>query len=318
MKKRTRIALIVAAALILFGGILLAVGLSFAEDSTLDSKLIRKEITIQESFDTIAIDTEDCDVKFAMLSGQDDCMVEIRAYKNVKHTAAVEDGTLKIKMIDKRRWIDYVGVFGMSEQMEMTVYLPVAEYNALQVRTASGDITLGQQPVFLETQLRTNTGDISCVTGVGGDLLDCMTSTGDICIQNSTAKQIKLQSDTGDFQMSVVAGDEIQLKTDTGDVEAQNVNAQMFTCQTDTGDVELEQVQAAEYLKIFTNTGDVGVKDCDAGTVNIETDTGDVSGNFLTPKWFQADSNTGDVQVPHSRDGGECRIQSDNGDIKIR
>lgn len=275
MKKRTMIALIVAAALIITGGIILVLGLSFAGGSKGESKLVRQEITIQESFDNIAIDTADCDVKFAMFSGRDDCMVEIRSYKNVKHTAAVEDGTLKIKMVDKRNWTDRINI-GWTESMEMTVYLPAAEYASLQVRTDTGDITLGQEPMFLEAQLRTSTGDISCVTGVAGDLLDCMTSTGDISVQNSTSKMMKLQSNTGDFAVSVVAGDEIHMRTNTGEVDAKNVNVQMFTCQTETGDVELEGIQAQTYLQAFADTGDITIRNSDTPEANIETDTGDV------------------------------------------
>ena len=108
MKKRTIIALIVAAALIVTGGMILVLGLSFAGDGTQKSELNRQEITIQERFDTIAVDTADCDVKFAMFSGRDDCMVELYSYENVEHTAVVEDGTLKIKMIDKRNWTDHI------------------------------------------------------------------------------------------------------------------------------------------------------------------------------------------------------------------
>ena len=54
MKKRTIIALIVAVALIITGGLILVLGLSFAGDSTRKSELIRQEITIQEGFDNIA------------------------------------------------------------------------------------------------------------------------------------------------------------------------------------------------------------------------------------------------------------------------
>ena len=317
MIKGTIIALIVAFLLILTGGVILVMGLSYAGDSAQESKLTQQEMTVTESFDSIHIDTADCDVNFAMFSGRDDCMVAFREMDGVNHSVVVEDGTLKIKMTDDRKWTDYVGIFhfGRTETMEMTVYLPAAEYDSLQVRTETGDITLTQEPFFREVMLRSDTGDISCVMGVAGDLLDCMTSTGDITVQNSAPGSIKLQSNTGDLKVSVVAVDEIHMTTNTGEVDAENVNVQMFTCQTDTGDVELEQVLAEDYLQVFTDTGRVEVDNSDAGTVNIETDTGDVSGNFLTPKWFQAYSNTGDVQVPHTRDGGECRIQTDNGDI---
>ena len=100
MKKRTIIALIVAGVLIIAGGMLTVLGLSFAGDSTQESELLRQEFTIQESFDAIDITTADCDVKFAMFSGRDDCMVEIRSYEQVYHDVAVEDGTLKIQMIE--------------------------------------------------------------------------------------------------------------------------------------------------------------------------------------------------------------------------
>ena len=316
MKRRTIIALIVAASLIITGGIVLIMGLSFAGSGRQGNGLTSQEITIQESFDKIDIHTADCDVKFAMFSGRDDCMVQIRTQENVSHSAVVEDGTLKIKMIDERNWTDHISI-GWTESMEMTVYLPAAEYESLQVRTATGDITLAQEPVFLQMMLRTSTGDISCA-GAGGDVLDCMTSTGDISVRNSAPNVLKLQSNTGDFAVSAVAGDEIHMQTNTGEVDAENVNALMFTCKTETGDVELEQVLAEDCLQIRTETGDVGVENCDAGRVDIETETGDVSGHFRTPKWFSAVSDTGNVTVPNTPDGGECRIQTDTGDIHFK
>lgn len=317
MKKRTLIALIVAAALIVTGGMILVLGLSFAGGGPQKSELIRQEITLQESFENIAIDTEDCNVKFAMFSGRDDCMVEVYSYENVKHTAVVENGTLKIKMIDKRNWTDYIGIFqlfGSTETMEMTVYLPAAEYNSLQVRTETGDITVSAEPAFVETTLRSDTGDISCV-GVMADALDCLTSTGDICVQNSAPNLVKLQSNTGDLTVLTVAAEEIHVTTNTGDVDAQNATAPFFTCSTDTGEVELEKVTAEDYLQVFTTTGDAELDGCDAGKVNIKTETGDVSGRFLTAKQYSAVSGTGNVTVPNTREGGECLIQSETGDI---
>ena len=321
MKKGSVIALIVAIVLILIGGVLVVMGLSYAGVPVQESQMDQQEVTFRESFDHISIDTGDCDVNFVMFSGRDDCMVQIREHEHVQHSVVVEDGTLKIKMIDERKWTDYVGIFrafGKSEQMAMTIYLPAAEYASLQVQTETGDITLGQEPLFREAVLRTSTGEISCVTGVAGDLLDCMTSTGDITVQNSVADVIKLHSSTGDLKLSVAAGEEVHLQTGTGEVDAEKVNAGMFTCTSDTGEVELEGVMAEEYLQIRTDTGDVGIEGCDAGKVDIETNTGDVKGYFLTPKWFSANSNTGAVNVPNTPEGGECRIETDTGDIHFK
>lgn len=317
MKKRTLIALIVAVCLIFVGGLLLTMGLSYAGNHPRETALTERIVAVIEPFDSVVINTGDCDVKFVPYNGDVDGQVTLLEQEAVTHSVLVEDGTLKIEMTDQRKWTDYIGiynVFGQSENMEMTVYLPAAEYESLQIRITTGDIKLAEEPFFRDVMLRSNTGDISCV-GAGGDVLDCMTSTGDIFVQNSGADVVKLQSNTGDFAVSAVAGNEIHMRTNTGEVDAENVNVQMFTCKTDTGDVELEKVLAEDYLQVSTNTGRVEVDNSDAGAVNIETNTGDVSGHFLTPKWFSAFSDTGDVTVPNTPEGGECRIQTDNGDI---
>ena len=96
-----------------------------------------------------------------------------------------------------------------------------------------------------------------------------------------------------------------------------DVTCQNLTSQSNTGDVDFTDVLVAEALQITTTTGEVAVLNCDAATVNINTDTGDVTGNFLSPKWFITDTSSGDIKVPLSRDGGECRITTSTGDIEF-
>lgn len=317
MKKRTIIALIVAAVLIFAGGLLLVLGLSFAGDSTRESTLITREVTVTEDFDKILIDTDISDVKFVPYNGAADPQVTFREQENIGHSVTVEDGTLKIQMVDERNWTDHIGIFdlfGQLESPEITLYLPNTQYASVRISTDTGDIQIPGTLDAWEVLLRTDTGDISCV-GISGDVLDCMSATGDISVQNSVPNVMRLQSDTGDCKVRVAAGDEIHMITTTGDKELENVTCKRLTCESNTGDVELEQVNAEEYLQVFTTTGDVEIESCDAGVVNIETDTGDVSGHFLSSKWFQAHSDTGNVKVPHTREGGECRIESNTGSI---
>lgn len=317
MKKRTLIALIVAVCLIFLGGLLLTMGLSYAGNHPQETALTERIVAVIEPFDSVVINTGDCDVKFVPYNGDGDGQVALLEQKAVTHSVLVEDGTLKIEMTDQRKWTDHIGiynVFGQSENMEMTVYLPNVEYTSVRVTTDTGDVKFPGVLAAEEVLLRSDTGDV-WLEGGPVEMLDCMTSTGDISVQNSGADVVKLQSNTGDFAVSAVTGNEIHLKTNTGEVDAENVNVQMFTCKTDTGDVELEKVLAEDYLQVSTNTGRVEVDNSDAGAVNIETNTGDVSGHFLTPKWFSAFSDTGDVTVPNTPEGGECRIHTDHGDI---
>lgn len=314
MKKARIIALILAFGFVVAGGVLLALGLSFAEDTPPESALVQQEILIQDSFENIQINTKDCDVTFVPYRGDADAHIVIRTQERVHHSAQVADNTLRIEMQDERKWTDYIGIY--TESMEMTVYLPESRYDSLHITTDTGDIKLPSPLSAKELLLRSNTGDIWC-EGTVADSLDCMTDTGDITVRSGDAICINLHTVSGDMDISGVVAEELHLVTDTGETIAQDTTVQAFSFNGSTGDVELEDIWARDYLQVFTDSGDVQIDNSDAGTVNIETSTGDVSGQFLTPKWFDAHSNTGRVSVPQGREGGECRIQTDTGNIRF-
>lgn len=314
MKKRTVIALVVAIVLILTGGILVLLGISFAGGAQQDvgTVLNQSEHRISESFESIWIDTEDCNVDFVPVAeGEAPCVV-IRERENTAHSVRVENGTLIIKMADRRSWRDFVGLNW--ESMEMIVYLPQRAYASVRVDTATGHIQIPEDFQLEEARLHSDTGRIRCGAKVTGNLA-CDTATGGIDVRSADAKLITLESNTGRIHVSGAAGTELHLENDTGKTELEDVTCMLLSSESETGDVVLRNVVAEDHLQVTTDTGDVIIENSDAGTVNIETDTGDVTGSFLSPKWFQARSDTGRVEVPHSREGGECRIESDTGDI---
>ena len=313
MKKGAIIALIVAFVLILTGGLILVFGLSFAgtaEDSV--TMLVESEHFIPEAFDSVLIKTEDCNVDFVVFNGEADPHVVIRERERTSHQVLVEDGTLKIKMVDRRRWQDHIGLNW--ENMEMTVYLPQRQYENVRVTTATGHIQIPEVFSTKELALRSDTGRVVCDAKVADDL-SCFTATGSITVRGAAPEKLRLDSDTGNITVSGIAGKEIGLNNDTGKTEAENVTCEVLASESETGDVLLRGVLADRLLQIETDTGDVRIEDCDAGNTNIETDTGDVSGHFLTPKWFSAISDTGHVNVPSTPGGGDCRIETDTGDI---
>lgn len=279
MKKRTLIALIVAVCLIFVGGLLLTMGLSYAGNHPQQSTLAQQEVLISEPFDSVVIDTEDCDVKFMPYNGDVNAKVVVMEREAVTHSVLVEDGTLKIKMDDQRKWTDHIGiynVFGQSENMEMTVYLPNVQYTSIRVTTDTGDMKIPGVLAAEEVLLRTDTGDVWLEGGPVG-MLDCMTSTGDITVRGGEGKVMKLRTATGDLDISALTGEELHLASDTGDTDVENAAVKIFSFNGDTGDVELENVQAEEYLQVFTSTGDIDVENSNAAEVNIETSTGDIT-----------------------------------------
>jgi len=244
-------------------------------------------------------------------------MVQIREYERANHSVVVEDGTLKIKMMDERKWTDHISifnVFGQSESMEMTVYLPQKQYENVRVTTDTGRIRIPEVFSARELALRSDTGRVVCDAKVSEEL-SCFTATGSITVRGAGPEKMRLVSNTGNITLSGMTGKEIGLQNNTGRTEAENVNCEVLACESNTGDVVLKDVLADRLLQIDTDTGDVRIEDCDAGNTNIETDTGDVSGHFLTPKWFSANSDTGNVTVPNTPEGNDCRIETGTGNI---
>ena len=86
---------------------------------------------------------------------------------------------------------------------------------------------------------------------------------------------------------------------------------------TSTGDITLKDVIAGDGITIDTSTGDVEFDGSDANWLSISTSTGEVSGTLLSDKIFEADTSTGDVELPKTTTGGSCKIKTNTGDIEI-
>lgn len=320
MKKGTIIALIVAAVLIVSGAAITAAGLfvsgSNGENWNAATQVENRHV-FSEEINGILIKTEDCDVTFVKVPEGDHSQVLCRERERVYHSVKVEDGVLKVELVDNRKWYDHIGIF--SEEMEMTVRLPEAQYESLRVETATGDITVPQALSFAQAQCVSATGEVEFSAPVTESLI-ANTDTGDIEIRGSATAMLTLESDTGDISVKEIKSDgELHIMTDTGSIELENIQCRILNLRNATGDIELERVFAADHLQAYNDTGDVTIKDSDAGTVNIETATGDVTGNFLSSKnYSNVFSESGRVGVPDANGGGECRIKTDTGNILIK
>lgn len=313
MKKKTLIALITAAVLIVSGSFLLFIGLEKA-DLRASQEPVSKVYTAEGSFQTIRIDTGACDVRFYKTDG--DLTVHVPQTERLEYIVLVEDGVLTISAMDMRQWYDFIGIH--TYEPVMRVYLPKAEYESLYIQTDTGDIEIPQDFSFDTADVLTSTGDITFSAAVSGNLT-VQSSSGDTQISGVNPAYLECRSSTGDMMLeNVHVQGDIQLQRSTGWLIAKDVSCRNFTSRSNTGDVTLTDVLITQALQVNTTTGDVDIQNCDAATVTIETDTGDVEGNFRTPKWFITSTSTGDVDVPLSREGGECRITTSTGDITFR
>jgi len=160
----------------------------------------------------------------------------------------------------------------------ITLYLPEDECESLQVDVASGDIIMEY---------------------CGAKDVELGTASGDIHVQECTAVNMTLGAASGDIAIVDSAADSIVI-------------------DSASGDIFIRDITAAAGLNIDTASGDVDFSGVDAGSIYVTAASGDVYGSVVKPMLYEADSTSGDVNIPvPMRDAGICRNETASGDITI-
>lgn len=305
-------ALLMVSGLVLFVGAIAAHGWNFAGLST-----ARYETNTYEPdgiFDNIMIDVETTEIDFAP-SGDGKCRIICYETEKMKHSAAVQNGTLTIKTVDTRKWYDHIGFF--FEIPKMTVYLPQKIYVSLSIDTATGDITVPGSFSFQDLKIEGDTADIECLASVS-NVMEMRSSTGNIAAEGLAAGAIRLFTNTGRIQVnSVFSQGKIDIETDTGTVRLTDVTCVDLTAESDTGTITLTNVLASGGILVENDTGNVKFDGSDAADISVRTSTGSVTGTLLSEKIFITETSTGRIDVPKTTAGGRCEIRTSTGNIMI-
>lgn len=317
MSKTAKLWLITAACLILsgcalFAGVMAVLGWDF---TALQSQPIELYChRIDEPVTSVRIQTDTADIRILPADGTE-ASVQCREPSNLRHHVRMEEGTLVIELEDDRAWYEHISIGFHSPQVD--VYLPRGAYEALTVKSDTGDVDVSAEFSFTSMDISEDTGDVTSAASVSG-AVRIRTDTGSIELKGITAGSLELKTSTGDVTASNItcAGD-IAVTVTTGSTKMTAVTCQSLTTTGSTGDLTLSGVVADEYFSVERSTGDVEFNRCDAAELTVITDTGDVSGSLLTDKIFMVDTDTGRKDVPQSVSGGPCRITTDTGDIRI-
>ena len=250
-----------------------------------------------------------------MASHDGTCTVVCCEEENAKHSAAVQDSTLIIRVDNKKEWHEYIGLnIGTSK---ITIYLPVRTYASLFIREDTGDIEIPGDFVFGNVDISTSTGAVTTLASALDDV-KIKTSTGNIHAEDLSAASLDLSVSTGKVTAkSVTCQGDIRIHVSTGDTKLTDVRCGTLISDGNTGDIALKHVIATDQLSIRRSTGDVYFDASDAAEIFVITDTGHVTGSLLTEKVFLVQTDTGSVQVPNSITGGRCEINTDTGNIKL-
>ncbi|MDD6478885.1 MAG: DUF4097 family beta strand repeat-containing protein [Oscillospiraceae bacterium] len=318
MSKKTKIWLIVATSLVVIGLMVFASVMSlynwdFNKLSTV--KYETNTYNLNEEFSNISINTDTADISFVL---SDDGVSKAVCYETekLKHSVAVQNGTLAVNLVDEREWYEHIGITIGTEKI--TLYLSKKEYDSLVIKEDTGDIKIPKEFSFENIDISASTGDVKSFASVS-DKIKIKVSTGYIHLQNLSADSLDLTASTGNVNLSdIICDNEIKINLSTGKTSIADVKCKNITSNGDTGDILLQNVIAKEKLSIERSTGDVRFQKCDADEIFIKTDTGDVKGNLLTDKVFITQSDTGRIDVPKTTTGGKCEISTDTGDIEVK
>ncbi len=318
MKTTTKKWLITAALLILigciiFGGVMAMFGFDFKKLSTCEFETNKYEIT--DNFSDISVDTNTAEVEF-LVSDDEKIKVECHEEKSNKHSVLVEENKLIIKLVNRKKWYDYIGV--NFETPKITVYLPKGEYGALYVNGSTGDIKIAKDFQFKCADISLSTGKTQFSASSLG-IVKISASTGDVTVKNTAVGGLDVTVTTGSIKLSgVTSKGGVRAKVSTGKTKLTDIDCKNLVSSGSTGDIILDNVVANDKFSVSRSTGDIEIKGADANEIYLETDTGDIEGFLFSDKIFIAKTDTGDIDVPKTTTGGKCEINTDTGDIKIK
>ena len=310
MKPVILVPIIIGAALLVTGGVVVAIGL--ANSSNFET--VANEYTIEEAFENFDIDLSTANLEFKV---QDNTTKKVVCVESTKqhHDVKVTNNALTIKQVDERKW--YEKLFS-PWNMKVTVYLPSATYGDLKIESSTGRVDIPADYTFNSLNMSLSTGNVNIKSNVT-NTTSIEASTGDISLSDITTNELKVKASTGDVSVNnVQVATSSTIQTSTGRVSLNNVASKNLNIKVSTGYVKLTNTVIEEHMEIKASTGTVKITDSDAATIKIETSTGDVDATLLTSKIVYAESDTSTPDVPKSTEGGLCEIKTDTGRIKVR
>lgn len=206
-----------------------------------------------DDFHSIRMRVGTADIRFER-SADSTCLVEIYDHDKVDYDIDVKDGTLVIEAQDHSQWYEHIGFF--TRVPMVTVFLPKDRFDALSIRSVTGDV------------------DISSLRVDGG--IELFTGSGDTRLAALTCETLTSDGNTGDIVMKdVIASGDLMITRNTGDVVFDGCDAATLTIETNTGDVTGTLLSDKSFHTV-TSTGDVEVPATSGGNCDITTSTGDI------------------------------------------
>ena len=278
--KKTAIAILIAVLVVAIGGALVFAGMSAVHFKFRDldtAEYVTNTYDLGEGFTRVEMDLDTADVTLAP-AADGKCRVVCVETEKHPHTVTVQGGTLIVRAPKDHKWLDSMNISLLTHSPSVTVYLPAADYESLQLEADTGRVILSP--------------------GLAFETVDVDADTGSVSVDGVDVKTLKISNDTGRIKVA-------------------NMTPQTAELEADTGSIEVTDVVCAGDLRCEENTGSIRLQDVDGANLYLKADTGSISGTIRTEKVFYAKSSTGSVKVPEGTSGGRCEAETSTGSIRL-
>ncbi len=261
--------IIIGIVLLIIGGIILIISIN----NYVDPNKITNTHTVEKEFNNFDINLKTSNLEFK-LSEDSSIKVVCEERINEYHNVSVEENTLKIKLVDERKW--YERIFNWHKNT-VIVYLPAATFENLNIISSTGNIKICEDFTFKNLNAKLSTGNVEIKSNVE-KLLNIETSTGIIVLNGINANNLNIKCSTGNVSLiKTIVTEHIEIYTSTGNVCFEDSDADTIKVKVSTGNVRGTLLSN----KIFyakTHTGRINVPQSTTGGIcEIETSTGNIN-----------------------------------------
>lgn len=224
---------------------------------------VKKTKNIDEEFKSVDVQgAPDMDVEIKK-SDSGKSYVEYYECDGLTDHIEVAGDVLKITADDDRHiFVDFTFGMDMSKWPRITVYLADTQYDDIQVKTSSGDVSMQYYLGVKNLDIETSSGDVD-VNGVNADSIYVMTSSGDMSLDSVSAKNIELSASSGDIVLRKSDAEQYDVSAKSGDVRIEVSADEKYRYETTTssGDVNVpDSADGADRVcSVRTSSGDIDV-----------------------------------------------------------
>ncbi len=260
-----------------------------------DLRTVQEESFSLDAIDELEFDFSSMDIS-VILTQEDELQVKLLANRELRpeerFVSSLDNGRVVVK---SQPQVDFFSLWTLNGFKRLEVYLPEQYQDAIQVSTASGNITLPETLNLNTVTLHLSSGDLRGGSVSAGQL-DLGVTSGNITLSSVNSGRYSFIISSGDTTIEALEGTG-SIGSSSGNIRIGSVKGGAQEIGSTSGNITLGQFQANG--QISTQSGDIKMENVlPGGDVNVRVTSGRVSIDLAKEAAvnLQADVTSGDVR----------------------